>query len=270
MALHLRVSGACNLDCVFCSYPDRTRAFSLPALLREAKASRERLVQVSGGEPLAAPRTGLLALLTWLRRRGRLVELQTNGTLAAQLPERFLTRLGALVDVFNVNFSAASAARDRALTGLRGAFAAREAGVRRLCALGPPVRLTYVVCAENLAETAAFPDYVARRLPGVSWLQFSFVKGQGRPAERPALVPRYEDAVPAFLRALRACARLGLRAQVDHIPPCYLPGFEGLHADADKVRRGVLGPHAREKARTPECRGCALPCPGPRLDRARG
>lgn len=270
MALHLRVSGACNLDCVFCSFPDRERPFSLPALLREAARSPERLVQVSGGEPLAAPRAGLLALLTWLKRRGRLVELQTNGTLAASVPESFLGRLGALVDVFNVNFSASDAATDRALTGRRGAFAAREAGVRRLAALGPPVRLTYVVCAENLVATAAFPAYVARTFPRVGWVQFSFVKGQGRAAKRPGLVPRYVDAAPALVCALRSCARLGLRARVDHIPPCHLPGFEGLHVDADKVRRRLLGPHACEKARRPECRGCALHCPGPRLDHAGG
>lgn len=268
MALHLRVTGACNLRCVFCSFPDRERPFSLSGLLASARRSRERLVQVSGGEPLAAPRAGLLALLTWLKRDGRLVELQTNGTLVPGLPEPYVRSLGALVDAFNVNFSAASAAADRALTGVRGAFAAREAGVRRLAALGRPVRLTFVVNAQNLEEAAAFPGYVARRLPEVGWLQFSMVKGQGLAAKRPELVPPYEDAVPSFLRALRACRSLGLRAQVDHIPPCFLPGFEHLHADADKVRRGLPGPYAREKARASECRGCALPCPGPRLDHA--
>lgn len=270
MPLHLRVAGACNLDCVFCSFPERGRRFDLAALLAQARRSRERLVVVSGGEPLAAPRAGLLALLTALKREGREVELQTNGTLVPALSEPALRRLAGLVDRFNVNFSAPDAKTERALTGAEGAFAARVEGVHRLCAQPPPVRLTYVVCAENLAALPAFPAFVARRLPGVSWVQLSFVKGMGRAAARPALVPSYEDAVPAFLRALRACARLGLRAEVDHIPPCFLPGFEGLHADAGKMRRGLPGPHLEEKARAPECRGCALPCPGPRLDHPGG
>lgn len=270
MALHLRVAGACNLDCVFCSFPERDRRFDLTALLRKAQRSRERLVVVSGGEPLAAPRTGLLALLTWLKAAGREVELQTNGTLVPAMSAPALRSLAGLVDRFNVNFSAPDPVTDRALTGAKGAFAARVEGVRRLCALKPSVRLSYVVCAENLAALPSFPGFVARCLPGVAWVQFSFVKGMGKAAARPDLVPSYEDAVPVFLRALNACSRLGLRAEVDHIPPCFLPGFEHLHADADKVRRGLPGPHTREKARASECRGCALPCPGPRLDHREG
>lgn len=254
MALHLRVAGACNLECSFCSYPERGRRFRLSELMRRVEASPERLVQVSGGEPLAAPREGLLALLVWLKRRRRLVELQTNGVLAPALPDAFLERLASRVDAFNVNFSAAAP------------LAERLAGVDRLCALGPPVRLTYVVCSENLGRVAALPDLVARRLPRVGWLQFSLAKGQGRAARVPGLIPRYADAAPALLRALEACGRLGLRAVVDHIPPCRLPGYESAHADAAKVRSGRLGPHAAEKARRPACAGCALPCPGPRVD----
>lgn len=254
MALHLRVTGACNLECPFCSFPERGRRFRLADLMRRVAASSERLVQVSGGEPLAAPREGLLALLVWLKRRRRLVELQTNAVLVPGLAEDELRRLAARVDAFNVNFTAAAP------------LSARLAGVDRLCGLGPPVRLTYVVCEDTLGGVASWPEFVARRLPKVGWLQFSLAKGQGRAAKRPGLIPRYADAGPALVRALDACARLGLRAVVDHIPPCRLPGHERAHADAGKVAAGRPGPHAAEKSRRPSCAGCALPCLGPRLD----
>lgn len=268
MALHLRVVGTCPLSCVFCSYPDRSLRFDLAALAERAAASHERHVQVSGGEPLTAPRAGLTALLTLLRRSGKLVELQTNAVAAADLPAAYLSRLAALVDCFNVNCSAPDAATDRAVTGTPGAFARREAGIRALCATGRPVRLTFVACAQNLAALPRFPAYVSRRFPRVGWLQFSFVKAQGRAAGSPAVVPSHERAAGPLLKALRASRRLGLRAEVDHIPACHLPGFLDAHVDTWKMRRGVAGVHLAEKGKAERCRGCALGtvCPGPRAD----
>lgn len=268
MALHLRVAGPCNLDCVFCSWPERGLAFDLKASAARAARSRERHVQVSGGEPLAAPRAGLAALCGWLKARGRLVELQTNGTLVDGLPEAYLRRLARSLDAFNVNFSAPDARLDAAVTRRRGAFAARERGVDRLCGLGPPVRLTYVVCALNMAAAPGFPAYVARRFPRVGWLQFSFVKGQGRAAGRADLVPTHAEAAPYLKQALRAAERLGLRAEVDHVPACALPDFLARLVDTHKLRRGLPGVHRTEKRQVPACAGCPLgaQCPGPRAD----
>ncbi|MBI2361788.1 MAG: hypothetical protein HYV15_00170, partial [Elusimicrobia bacterium] len=160
------------------------------------------------------------------------VELQTSGVPAADLPAAFLARLAGLVDCFNVNCPAPDPATDLAVTRTPGAFARREAGIRALCATGRPVRLTFVACAQNLAALPRFPGYVARRFPRVGWLQVSFVKAQGRAAGRPDIVPTHERAARAILRALRAARRLGLRAEVDHIPVCHLPGFLGHLEDA--------------------------------------
>ncbi|MBI5594631.1 MAG: radical SAM protein [Elusimicrobia bacterium] len=268
MALHLRVTGACALDCVFCSYPDRSLRFDLAALARRVRASGERLVQVSGGEPLAAPRAGLTALLTLLRRSGKLVELQTSGVLAAELPAAYLARLAGLVDCFNVNCPAPDPATDLAVTRTPGAFARREAGIRALCASRRPVRLTFVACAQNLAALPRFPGYVARRFPRVGWLQVSFVKAQGRAAGRPDVVPTHARAARGIVRALRAARALGLRAEVDHIPVCHLPGFVDSHVDTWKMRRGEAGAHLSDKVKAPRCASCSLAavCPGPRGD----
>ena len=268
MALHLRVIGSCTLRCVFCSYPERGLRFDLAALMRKVRASGERLVQVSGGEPLTAPRAGLTALLTMLRRAGRLVELQTNAVCAGDLPRPYLSRLAGLVDCFNVNCPAPDAATDLAVTGAPGAFARREAGILALCGTGRPVRLTYVACAQNLAALPRFPAYAARRFPRVGWLQFSFVKAQGRAAGSAQVVPPHEQAAGPLLKALRASRRLGLRAEVDHIPVCHLPGFVDAHVDTWKMRRGQTGVHLAEKRKAERCRCCALGavCPGPRAD----
>ena len=125
ISLHLRVPGACNLGCEFCSYPVRETPWDLKRSMREVRASTARYVQISGGEPLSAPPLGLIALMTWLRKEGRTVELQTNGSLVPGYPAEHLRRIVALAHLVNINFSAHTPRLDAAVTRTPGAFKLR-------------------------------------------------------------------------------------------------------------------------------------------------
>jgi hypothetical protein len=61
---------------------------------------------------------------------------------------------------------------------------------------------------------------------------------------------------------------LGLKYEVDHIPPCFVREHLEHHVDYRKMRAAVPGIHLAEKQKTAECDGCALRehCPGPRRD----
>lgn len=268
ISLHLRVLGACNLGCEFCSYPVRETPWDLRRSMREVRASPARYVQVSGGEPLSAPPLGLLALLTWLRREGKTVELQTNGSLVPGYPPEHLRRIVSLSHLVNINFSAHTPALDAAVTRTPGAFRLRELAVDRLLGLGAKVRLTYVVYARNLKATPRFPDYAAKRLKGIDWIQFSFVKGMGRAKGDTHVIPPHAEAAPYIARAMRRCGELGIRSEVDHIPVGHLPEFANQHADTHKAFYGLTGYHSKDKAQTEVCTDCALKgeCPGVRKD----
>lgn len=264
----------CNQRCVFCSYPANAAPGEKAGLkdwLKEISAMRPGLVQISGGEPLLADPADLLKVIAFCARSGRQAELQTNGTLLADMsPARLALLVKALnraKGYFNINFSAPGAALDLKITRTRGAFTARTKAVRDLLALGAVVRLTFVLCSLNYKEAEKFAAFAADNFKGLSWLQFSFIKGIGR-AEGSGFIPRYSSAVPHLMKALDLCRRKGLKCEVDHIPPCFLGRHRAANVDIKKMRSGTAGPHLSEKEKVPECGGCefARLCPGPRKD----
>ena len=264
----------CNQRCVFCSYPAgaaRQEGAELKDWLKEISAMKPGLVQISGGEPLLAHLSDLLKVIAFCARSGRQVELQTNGTLLAGLEPAGLALLVKALDrakgYFNINFSAPRAALDLKITRTPGAFSARTRAVRELLALGATVRLTFVICSLNYKEAEKFAAFAVENLKGLSWLQFSFIKGIGR-AEGSRFIPKYSSAVPHLMKALDLCGRKGLKCEVDHIPPCFLGRHHARNVDIKKMRAGTGGPHLSEKEKVPECEGCKFTrlCPGPRKD----
>ncbi|HAT72663.1 MAG TPA: hypothetical protein DCS63_07590 [Elusimicrobia bacterium] len=264
----------CNQRCVFCSYPEEGGAdgrATLKGWLKEIAAMPPGLVQISGGEPLLAPAGEVCSLLAAVKKLGRTAELQTNAIAAAGMRSEDLNRivnaLNAARGYLNVNFPAAAAALDLKITRARGAFRKRLAGVERLIKAGARVRLTHVISSLNYRQLPDFAAFAAKKLKGVSWTQFSYIKGIGR-AEGSLFLPRYAEVRPYLEKALFVCEKNGMHCEVDHIPPCFLGGFYRLNVDIVKMRDGVRGPHMEEKVRVPACRGCrfyAL-CPGPRKD----
>jgi MoaA/NifB/PqqE/SkfB family radical SAM enzyme len=263
----------CNQRCAFCSWPAEDGAAEAPGLkawLKEIAAMPPGLVQVSGGEPLLAGTENLRLLLAAIRKLGRKAELQTNALAAADLPaaevKSLVLALKAAGGYFNVNFPACTPAADYRITRTRGAFEKRLAAVRRLLKAGARVRLTHVVSAANYRALPAFAAFAAKELKGVSWIQFSYIKGMGRADA--AQLPEYKAVSPFLIKALAACRAAGLRCEVDHIPPCFLGRFYRLNVDMVKMKEGAKGPHLLEKAHVPACRGCHFfrLCPGPRKD----
>lgn len=268
MALHLPINAECNIQCVFCSSAGRGGDFDLAKLKAEVDADTTGHVQVSGGDPLLRDPAELLELLAHIKKRRKVIEFQTNAVLVKQFDPARFRLIAKLVDFFNVNFSAHTAELDLDVTGTPGAFARRVESVRYMVALGTPVRLTYIVCKANVAHCADFVDFVARELPGVAWVQFSYVKGMGRAKGNDSVIPRFEEAAGPLNAAMDRLKSLGLQYEVDHIPPCFVRGHLERHVDYRKMRAASPGIHLSEKQKTAECDGCALTpfCPGPRRD----
>ncbi len=264
----------CNQKCVFCSYPADAKAEgegNIGSWLKEIAGMKPGLVQISGGEPLLADFGDLIKVITFCARTGRTVELQTNGVLIAGMKpaERaiLVKAVHSAKGYFNFNFPAHNAALDFKITGIKGAFAARTKAVKKIISLGAQVRLTHVISELNCKKTACFAAFAAKKLTGLSWLQFSFIKGIGR-AEGSRFTPEYHKAAPYLLKALDLCGKKGLKCDVDHIPPCFLGRHHAKNVDMAKMRAGIKGPHLDEKEKVPQCKGCGFfrLCPGPRKD----
>jgi len=86
-AVFVRLAG-CNLACDFCDTDYSTKFFAGPddvvAMVREAGPDCPMVV-LTGGEPLA--QSDAPALIEALRRDGRHVHIESNGTIFAELPQ---------------------------------------------------------------------------------------------------------------------------------------------------------------------------------------
>jgi organic radical activating enzyme len=86
-AVFVRLAG-CNLACDFCDTDYSTKFFAsveeIVAMVREAGGDCPMVV-LTGGEPLAQRET--LDLIEALRRDGRRVHIESNGTIFTELPE---------------------------------------------------------------------------------------------------------------------------------------------------------------------------------------
>jgi MoaA/NifB/PqqE/SkfB family radical SAM enzyme len=259
---------------VFCSYPADAgpqEQADLRSWLKEISEMPPGLAQISGGEPLLADFEDLVKVLAFCARTGRRAELQTNGIAMAEMPpeqlKKLVKALNASGGYFNINFPADNAALDFKITRTNGSFASRDKAVKKLLALGAKVRLTHVLCSLNYKNAAKFSAFAVKNFKGLSWLQFSFIKGLGR-AKGPKFIPKYSAAAPYLIKALDLCVRKGLKCDVDHIPPCFLGRHYEKNVDIVKMLEGRKGPHLEEKKKVPACKGCGFftLCPGPRKD----
>jgi len=268
MALHLPVNGVCNIKCVFCSAEGRSGTYELKYLLDEIDRDKTGHVQISGGDPMIKDPAELLEILLHCRKKGKIIEFQTNGILITRYDPQRLKLIRGLVDFFNINFSADNATLDLEVTETPDAFKWRVDGVRHLINLGSRVRLNYIVHALNYRQAEQFVRFAVKELKGFEWIQFSYCKGMGRAKGNELVMPRFEEAAPFMNAAFKACKELGVQFDVDHIPVCFVIDYKDHHADYRKMREHKPGVHLAEKQQIAECDGCVMreACPGPRRD----
>lgn len=268
MATFFPIIYNCNLKCVFCSAENykKTKRFSPP--FADLARSKGGYVQISGGEPLLFPdKKFLLLAVAGLKKQGKFVEFQTNGVLIKKEKE-FIGRIIPFVDLFNVNFSAHNSAVDLKVCGVAGVFKPREEGVKFLLNAKAPVRLTYVVNKKNFKYCENFAKYVSEKFPGIKMIQFSFVKAVGAAQGAKKIVPVYEETAPYLKKAFKFCEKSGVPFAVDHIPLCFLRGFEKRNVDYLKLAAGQKGVFLKEKGYVKKCGNCEMLsfCSGPRKD----
>lgn len=163
-AFFIRLAG-CNLRCRWCDTPyayEGGGSWEVEALLEAARASRQRLVLVTGGEPLLQEDT--LLLLSRLGDAGHEVLLETNGSLPIRAVDRRVRRIvdvkcpGSGMDgaMHWPNLAEVTPSDEiKFVVGSREDFEFAEAVIRRFGLAGGPALLISPVFGEvPLAEAA--------------------------------------------------------------------------------------------------------------------
>ncbi len=225
--LDVNIGRRCNLRCSFCldggRPPEQRQWVPLERAREEVRRGHDqgcRALGLLGGEPTVYP--ALFALLDYARGLGfERMALYTNGVALADadLVDRLLasgiTRIG-------VSVHGHTAALEDGLTGRKGGFARKTAGLRHLAArrrrgaLPDGLAVNPVIVKPNVAHLGAMTAFFARL--GVSDLRFNFVRAIGRAQGSRALTPRYRDAARAAVELIVATEARRLRARPGSAP----------------------------------------------------
>lgn len=269
--LHVKVSRACNNNCVFC-LDDRDRRRDVTA--QEVVDLLDRHVHIGEmlftcGEPTIHP--DLPRFVSMARDRGyRSIGLVTNGRRLAY--RRYIADLLARgLDEVTVSIHGSRARMHDALTRTRGSFDQTLDGLKNVVSLRRthPVRLvtSTVVTRRNMSHVGEILDLLGDL--GVDTMVLNVVEPSGEALRHFDLVnPGYEEMAECLREALRPSSRRD-RIVVEGIPLCLMREFpectgirERIHLrEGDEVK---ALPTDRHHVKTERCRGCDLTdiCPG--------
>lgn len=265
MATVVPITNKCNQNCLFCAAKNRKDNIQWGYLINSINKATD-LVVISGGEPTLSE--DLFKILKYVKKKRLRIELQTNGVTSSyfNLSKRLV---GEEIDLFNVNFPCHIESLNDKITQTKGFFEKRIEGIKNLQKLGANVRLTHIVNSLTYRKVDKYVAFVANNFPKVRYIQFSFIKILGGARKNIDLVPKYDAVKTSLLKGLKECKKNNIDFFVDHIPTCYLTGFEDHHVDFLKLKSGQSSEFSlKEKIKLQPCRKCKLEkfCYGVRED----
>lgn len=255
----IRVVFQCNQACRFCFVSTHLPAAgdaAVEAAIRGAAAKGHKIT-LSGGEPTLHPR--IVELVRLAKSLSKLpVLLQSN---AIRLADPELTRalVDAGLDEVFVSLHGASAEVSDAVTHAPGTFEKTVRGLDELAKTPVRLQINFVICQANRHELPAWIELLAERWPdALANVSFVAPSTDVVPRER-ALVPRYEDVLPALAEAVAVAEARGIAIggfeSMCGIPLCLVPTSLDRYFDLSEVPPGF---DAGEFVKADACARCAL------------
>lgn len=270
--LCVQAAGTCNLYCAYCQNPPSGQVPPLRAALAAVKRRGIRAVSLEGGgEPTTNPR--FFETIAGLRSAG--VEHFMLSTNAVALADRdFCARAAEQIDHFTVNFPSHLPGPYAAATrSVKFRSALRGLANLKACGAEGRTRLFHIVSAFNFRHLPAFAAWTAKSFRGAALVNLTFVRNAGRTGDSAGIVPRYSAAAPFIKLALARLKLAGIKAVIQNVPLCQMPGFEGFSFEFHRWKRGdrVFEAGVPRPAPLAACRACRLKpaCCGARRDYGR-
>ncbi len=267
--LCVQTARTCNLFCVYCQNPPT--GVSAPKEKTAALIRKKGIKAVSlegGGEPTAG--ADFFDWLKTLKAAGVSNFMLSTNAVALSDPD-FCRKAEKAVDYFTVNFPSSDPGTYRKATR-SVKFDMAVKGLENLKALGAEdkIRLFHIIFKDNYRLLPAFADWVIKTLPGLAFVNFTFVRNAGRVGDSAEIVPRYSEVEPFLKVALAKLKLKKIKAVVQNVPLCRLKNFEGFSFEFQRWRRGdrILEAGIAGKAKNPACGRCTLEpaCCGARAD----
>ena len=259
----LRVNGHCNMSCAFCfidrTVPDVATDVLLRAIDDLSRGQLDHLV-LSGGEPTLHP--DLPALVARAKERGfRVVEVQTNGVRAADLPyARALVEAG--LNKVTVSLHSVDPAVSDEITRLPGAFGKTIRALHHFRALGIATQVAHVITKRNFADLPRMARFLREEFPPQEG-SLSICFGIAQPISDLVytwVMPRFDEVRPHMRAALDECLEhgVGFGGMIGQggYPPCMLDGE--LRYYAENLGNVYVTPGSDDFHKPERCRGCSF------------
>ncbi len=237
-ALFFDVTLNCMLDCPFCSRKpvkkEEKRMKSLDEFVEVLDRHDVRQVFFTGGEPLL--NENLCAMIKYAKKRGREVNVQTNGVLLGSKAEK-LKEAG--VDGVFVSIHSHIPELEYELTGrvMEDVLERKMKGMSVAHSHGLRVFPVTVITSLNYRILPEMVEHFLARFPWIIHWVFNFIDPAGFTPQE--LVPKYSDVEPFLLKALSLLSRKGKNFRVERVPLCYMVEFAEYSTEARRIFTGT-------------------------------
>ena len=251
------INNVCNQKCNFCSAEYRmiwNKPIPLKSIFSQI-LEKENYIQISGWEPLLSP--DLYKILYFIRKHKKncFIEFQTNWVFL--LRNDNLSKLQKFwINLYNINYPCHIEEVNDKVARTKWTLKPREDSMKEVINRGLALRINIIVNSVNYSFLPEIVDYIKYNFSWLERIQFSFTKAMGAADKNDEVVPKYEDAEPYFIKALEKCSYYSIKADVDHIPMCFLWKYFENHVDYHKMKNKEKGVFLEEKNYVKRCKNC--------------
>jgi len=251
------INNICNQKCVFCSAEYRMK-WNKPIPLKDIFKQileKDNYIQISWWEPLLNP--DLFKILYFIRKNKKdcFIELQTNWVFL--LENNNLDKLQKFnIWLYNINYPCHIEDINDKIVWIKWSLQKREQAMKEIIKMWLKLRINIIVNTINYKYLWKIVDYININFKWLERIQFSFTKAMWAADKNDEVVPRYKDTEKYFIEALSKCKKYNIKADVDHIPICFLGNYIENHVDYNKIKSREKWVYLEEKNYVKRCLNC--------------
>lgn len=251
------INNVCNQKCNFCSAEYRmewNKPIPLKTIFKQI-LEKDNYIQISGWEPLLS--LDLYKILFFIRKNKPwcFIEFQTNAVFL--LNNWNLDKLQKFaINLYNVNYPCHLEDVNDRIVWWIWSFLPREKAMKEIINRWLNLRINIIVNILNYKYLPEMVEYINLNFKWLERVQFSFTKAMWAADKNDEVVPKYEDTEKYFISALDLCNKYNIKADVDHIPMCFLWDYIKNHVDYNKMKSWEKWVFLEEKNYVERCIWC--------------
>lgn len=251
------INNVCNQACNFCSAEYRMKTnkpIPLKTIFRQI-LEKDNYIQISGWEPLLSP--DLYKILYFIRKNkpNCFIEFQTNWVYLLQ--NNNLDKLQKFnINLYNVNYPSHIEEINDEIVRVKWTFKKREEVMKEIIKRWLKLRINIIINKVNFKYLEEQVDYINANFSWFERIQFSFTKAMWAADKNDEVVPKYEEVEEFLVKALKKCEEYKIKADVDHIPMCFLWKYYKNHVDYHKLKKWEKWVFLEEKNYVKKCEWC--------------